>query len=35
VNPGQNLFATKQIVIGTYRGAGRHDHECIVRTATE
>jgi RecA-family ATPase len=25
------LFATKQLAIGTYRAANRHEHECITR----
>ena len=29
----QALFASKQIVIGRYKGGSRHEHDCIVRAA--
>jgi RecA-family ATPase len=29
----QALFASKQIAIGKYKGASRHEHDCIVRSA--
>jgi hypothetical protein len=28
----QALFATHKIRLGTYRGANRHEHDCIVKT---
>jgi RecA-family ATPase len=30
----QALFSTKKICIGQYRGANRHEHDCIARTET-
>ncbi len=31
----QALFASKKILLGSYRGSSRHDHTCITKAADQ